>query len=216
MIGRSGDRVNKNSHVKLAAGRPPAVHLGRGIRQPPRSNSPRPARSARSHQASDFSNERGSALVEHAIVLVVLMTLLFGIMDFSRFLYTYHFVGEAAREATRYAMVRGSTFSTACSSSVTFACYATAANIQSYVQSITPPGINSASLTFNANFWPGAFTGGAATPNCGVNGTTGLADNPGCLIQVQVSYPFTFIFPFMPKSALTWTVSSKSEMVISQ
>ncbi len=86
-------------------------------------------------------DDRGSSLVEYAIVVPVLLTFLFGIMDFSRFLYTYHFISEVAREATRYAVVRGSSFSgTACASTATFACDATSANIQSYVRSLTPAG----------------------------------------------------------------------------
>ena len=86
-------------------------------------------------------DDRGSSLVEYAIVVPVLLTFLFGIMDFSRFLYTYHFIAEVAREATRYAVVRGSSFSgTACASTATFACDATSANIQTYVRRSNPAG----------------------------------------------------------------------------
>ena len=46
---------------------------------------------------------------------MVFMSMLLGIADFSRALYAYHFVSHAAREAARYAMVRGcSTISTNC------------------------------------------------------------------------------------------------------
>ena len=51
--------------------------------------------------------ERGSTLVEFALVLIVLMVMMFGIIDFARALYTYHFVANVAREGTRYAIVRG-------------------------------------------------------------------------------------------------------------
>ena len=52
--------------------------------------------------------ECGSGLVEYAIVFMILITMLLGIVDFGRALYAYHFVYNAAREDTRYAMVRGS------------------------------------------------------------------------------------------------------------
>jgi len=156
--------------------------------------------------------ERGSTLAEYAIVLVVLLTFLLGIMDFSRFLYTYHFVSEVAREGTRYAVVRGSTFgSTACAFTSSFACNATAANVQSYVQGLAPPGIAPGSLTVTTT-WPGTAPAGAATA-CP---TTSGNNSPGCLVQVVVSYPFKFLFPFMPKSSSTWTVSSTSVMTILQ
>jgi Flp pilus assembly protein TadG len=150
--------------------------------------------------------------MEYAIVLPVLLTFLFGIMDFSRFLYTYHFISEVAREGTRYAIVRGSSNAgTACASASTFQCDATAANVQTYVQSLTPPGITSSSLSVNAT-WPGTAPTGAATACSTTNGN----NSPGCLVQVVVTYPYKFMLPFLPKSSSTWTVSSTSVMVIAQ
>jgi Flp pilus assembly protein TadG len=158
------------------------------------------------------ARNQGSALTEYAIVLIVLLTFLFGIMDFSRFLYTYHFVSDIAREGTRYAVVRGATFgTTSCASTSTFACNATAVNVQSYVQGLTPPGITPSSLTVTTT-WPGTAPAGAATSCNTANGN----NSPGCLVQVAVSYPYKFMLPFLPKSSSTWTVSSTSVMVISQ
>lgn len=162
-----------------------------------------------------LARERGSVLVEFAVVIVVLLTIMFGIMDFSRALYVYHFLSEAAREASRYAMVRGSTWTAGCATTTTYSCKATAANVTSFVQSITPPGINST--------W---VTGGcpSATNPC-VNttwltttptGTACTADSPGCRVQVQVTYPLKYILtPFyLPKT--TQTLQSTSVMVISE
>ena len=53
-------------------------------------------------------NEIGSAVLEFGLVVVMFFMFVFGVMDFGRALYTYHFVSNAACEATRYAMVRGS------------------------------------------------------------------------------------------------------------
>src|SRR6202011_4519957 len=54
-------------------------------------------------------SERGSALVEFAIASTVALTMIFGIIDFGRGLYTYHLVANAARAGSRWAMVRGNT-----------------------------------------------------------------------------------------------------------
>jgi Flp pilus assembly protein TadG len=163
-------------------------------------------------RSSDLCKDQGSALVEYALVLLVLMTFLCGIMEFSRFLYTYHFVSEVAREGTRYAVVRGSTYSgTLCGSTSTFACDATAANVQTYVQGLTPPGITSGSVAVSTT-WPGTAPTGAT----GTCTTTSGNNSPGCLVQVVVTYPYRFMFPFLPKGSSTWNVASTSVMVIAQ
>ena len=42
----------------------------------------------------------------------------------------------------------------------------------------------------------------------------GAANNPGCAVQVHVTYNFKFILPFLPTS--TYAMQSTSEMIISQ
>src|SRR5580704_18577820 len=56
-----------------------------------------------------LKGDDGNNLIEYAIVFMFFISMLLGIVDFSRALYTYHFLSEAAREATRYASVRRST-----------------------------------------------------------------------------------------------------------
>src|SRR5277367_4330936 len=56
--------------------------------------------------------ERGSSLVEQSFIIVFLLTLMLGIIDCGRALYTYHFVSNVAREATRWASVRSTTCNT--------------------------------------------------------------------------------------------------------
>jgi Flp pilus assembly protein TadG len=146
-------------------------------------------------------------MVEFAIVLVVLMTLLLGIMDFSRLLYTYHHVSNAAREGTRWAVLRGASWTATCSSpwATSFGCKATASDVQSYVRSITPLGINSNSLTVTTT-WPGTRPTGVS---CG-----STTNNPGCVVQVKLTYAYNFLFPFISRT--TWNLSSTSQMVILQ
>jgi Flp pilus assembly protein TadG len=169
-----------------------------------------------------FRGERGDALLEFALVLIVFLIFFFGIIDFARALYAYHFVSNAAREGTRYAIVRG----TACSapSNPNFDCNATLPQVQAYVTGITPTGINPNNMVVKPT-WPGIGPGTGGTGGCDTS--NGYPNNPGCYVQVQVQYGFNFVFPFMPSGACTIQtsnqpisanicMSSTSEMVISQ
>ena len=55
-----------------------------------------------------LGGEEGGSLVEMALASAGVLAMLFGIFELSMALYSYHFVSEAAREASRFAMVRGS------------------------------------------------------------------------------------------------------------
>jgi len=133
-------------------------------------------------------SQRGSAVVEFAAAFTVLFTFLFAIVDLSRALYAYHFIADAAREGTRYAMVRGSS----CTSWTT-ACPAAASDVSNYLKN-APAGINPQAMTVTTTW----------NPN----------NNPGSIVQVQVQYGFQPIFPLVPKGTLTMT--SSSQVVISQ
>lgn len=140
------------------------------------------------------AGERGSALVEFAIVSLAMLTLIFGIVDFGRGLYTYHLVSNGARAGSRYAIVHGS----ACTVS---GCPATQANIQTYVRGLAP-GIDTTQLTVTTSWATGS-------------GCTDVAhQGPGCTVTVAVAYPFKFIVPLLP--GFTMTMRSQSQMVISQ
>jgi len=52
-------------------------------------------------------NQRGAALVEFAIVVLLLFTLLFGIIEFGLIIKDYLTVSQAAREGARCASLRG-------------------------------------------------------------------------------------------------------------
>jgi Flp pilus assembly protein TadG len=129
-------------------------------------------------------NERGVVLLEFGLVMVVFFMFVFGVMDFGRALYTYHFVSHAACEATRYAIVRGSTSTDP----------ATAADVETYVKSITPLGVDANNLTISTTWSPDTA--------------------PGSSVRVQVSDNFRFMSPFFNKYQMT--LSDASQMVISQ
>lgn len=148
----------------------------------------------------------GSALIEYALVFMFLMSMLLGIMDFGRVLYSYHFLSNAARDATRWAAVNGATCGAPTPSNPAGdnSCNgiggmnngpASATDIQTYVARITPPGVDSTNVTTTA-IWPG----------CG-----GL-NSPGCPVEVTISYKFNFAVPFIRSTPLT--LSSSSQMII--
>ena len=157
---------------------------------------------------SIHNEERGETLIEFAVSAVVLLTLIFAIMEFARAMYIYHFVSYAAQTGTRYAIVRGSTWKTACSSSTSgMDCIAADTDVSAYVKSIAPPGVDTSKLTVNTNWL--ATAGGSSGATC-----TTVTNNPGCLVQVTVSYQFKFVAPFMPSKSPT--LSASSEQVIQQ
>lgn len=51
-------------------------------------------------------NQRGAALVEFAIVSTVFLTVLFGVLEFGRLLWTHNALQDAARRGARYATIR--------------------------------------------------------------------------------------------------------------
>lgn len=152
--------------------------------------------------AARLHGQEGSALVEYAFIFTVFTMMLLGIVDFGRALYAYHFVSNAAREATRWAAVNGSTCSNdgSCNGADGMSNGpATQSAVQSHVTSITPPGIDTSKLVTTAT-WPGSST------------CSGTVNAPGCPVQVQVSYTFTFLTPLV--SSTPMTLRSTSEMVI--
>jgi Flp pilus assembly protein TadG len=53
------------------------------------------------------SKRRGTAIVEGALTLILLLTLFFGIMEFGRLMWSRNLLAHAAKEGSRYASVRG-------------------------------------------------------------------------------------------------------------
>jgi Flp pilus assembly protein TadG len=158
-------------------------------------------------------DEGGSGLVEFALSSTILLMIIFGILDFSRVLYADHFMAYAAREATRYAMVRGSSWNgVTCTSPSTFSCTATGTDITNFVKSITPIGVASSKLTVTST-WTGNRASGVAC-NAG-----GPANIPGCVVKIKIGYTFSFAVPFkhftasMPSS---FALSSTSSVGIAQ
>ncbi len=164
--------------------------------------------------------EGGTELVEFSLAALFLIIIMFGIFDSMLEVYAIHFATYAAQQGTRFAMVRGHTWSkntpTNCSTSqppnftMVYNCTASSTDIQNYVQSLATPGINASNVTINETssyVWPGQ------TPDGTTTGCTTNANSPGCLVKVTVSYNFNFM-PLL--KLITFPISATSEKVILQ
>jgi len=149
-----------------------------------------------------LGSERGDDAVETALTIVLLLTLLFGILAFGQALYTYHFVANAARVATRWASVRGYSCK-----GLAGGCPAAASDVTTYVANVAGLGLNPAKLTVNTTWLPSPST--SFKPPCST-----YSNYPGCVVQVQVVYNYNFLLPLLPSSS--FNMQSTSQMVISQ
>jgi Flp pilus assembly protein TadG len=156
-------------------------------------------------------DEEGQTIVETAMSMIMLLTFMFAVFEVGMALYSYHFISEAAREGTRYAIVRGSSAGGGnCAAPGPPTCIAQGGNntgdIATYVKYLGFPGINPNKMTVNT-VWSAYPTGTSCTPSAACN-------NPGNLVTVTVQYTFPLNVPFVP--AYTYTMSSQSAMIIAQ
>ena len=164
-------------------------------------------------QATDFTvirharGEQGATLVEFALSVTILSTLVFCVMAMSTALYIYHFVSEAAREGSRYAMVRGSSCATygQLPSNCPMSPTATPSPVQAYVRGLGYPGINPNNMAVTATF--------AKYRTAGVCNAVTPCNNPGDLVTVTATYTYVLSIPFVPARTLT-LMSSSSTMII--
>lgn len=157
--------------------------------------------------------------MEFALIVMVLMTMMLGVIDFSRALYAYHFVSNTARQATRWAAVNG--YNCAKDTSTTDSggsCNGTdgmnngtasATDVENYVSTHVPMGLDPSKITTNVS-WP--LISGGPTFCDSASKYYVSAKYPGCTVEVQVNYAFDFLYPFVHSSTITLT--SSSEMVI--
>lgn len=166
------------------------------------------------------------------VCALVYLPMLFAIFEFSFAMYGYTFVSDMARQATRYSAVRGS-FSCVIAPSFpncnlgpgganTNASTGSAV-LQSYVQSLGYPGINTNNITVTATWIspsvnnPGngnySTTTWPSTNAC--TSTTAGACNPvGTMVNVTVTYAFPLTVPFWNNKTLN--LSSTSQMMINE
>lgn len=117
--------------------------------------------------------ERGAALVEFAIVSILLFTLLLGIIDFSIMMKNYLSLSQAAREGARSAALGSPT-----------------SVVQTRVQTwATNLGLKSAKLTLPSDWLQYAPAGSNTWTNVG-NNATGNNAPAGSQIRVKINYSY--------------------------
>jgi hypothetical protein len=164
---------------------------------------------ARRHSAG---GEEGGSLVEMALSCLILIPVLFGIVQLSIGLYCYHYAADAAREATRWAIVRGGNCNllfgkTYCSPTEDSGTGAGATDIAQYVRGLGYP--YSASVTTTTQ-WCLAGGSPATWSSC----STTKDNSAGNQVKVTVSYAYPLIIPFIKNNTIN--IGSTSSMTIVQ
>jgi hypothetical protein len=126
-------------------------------------------------------------MAEMALVMVALLSLMFGIIDFGRALYTYTWMTDVAQRAVRWGIVRG--------------------------QNCTL--LDHCNVGINAN--SGYAPNWVISQDAGIVDPTKLQIScdyagqgvPGTLMVCYVVYPFTFMLPFMPNAGVGFRTAAR-------
>jgi len=176
-------------------------------------------------------SQAGQGLVEYAFIVIVFFTILFGIGGFAHMLYVYHYVNHAAKEATRYASVRGSKCSDDLSCVTTNSASGVAgptsdSDIQTFVSNMVLAGVDSSKLVVptSSTYLCGVVNTTKCSPvvDSAMCNSSAAVNAPGCTVRVTVVYAYNFIFPLVPGSTTTtapctspgYCLKSTSEMAI--
>ncbi len=182
------------------------------------------------------NDERGSALVEMALVSAfVFFPLLFGIIEFSYAMYAYNWVNMAARQATRYAVVRGiqscqiaPTFPNCNMGPDTTNNSTSPSALTTYVRGLSYPGIytdaTSNRLTVTTTYLAKTVSPGLGTydkvswstvcTSTDPNASAVECNTPGEAVKVVVTYKFPLAIPFWKNASLN--LNATSQMVINE
>lgn len=132
--------------------------------------------------------QKGTTVVEFAIAAPVFFLLLFAILDGGRLIFAYGAVAHAAKEATRYTVVRGNE---AQLDARRTDAPATAAQINSAMQtrlSALP------AITYTIN-WP-------------LDGNDNPIKDPGTFVTITATHDFVPVTPFLPEITVSNTANN--------
>ncbi|HEV2645596.1 MAG TPA: TadE/TadG family type IV pilus assembly protein [Acidobacteriaceae bacterium] len=146
----------------------------------------RRVRGLRRHNLRNLREEDGGSLTEFAISISAALTLIFVLMQLCIALYTYGMISETAREATRWAAVRGST----CKNGAGASCATTTSAITTYAQGLGFPNIGSGTITVTPTF----------PQSCQAP--------PTCTVNVLVTYTVPVKLPLVPNHSISMQSSS--------
>lgn len=167
-------------------------------------------------------DERGGTLVETALSFVLLLMLIFGVIEGSLAVYSYHYLASAAHEGTRYAIVRGGGWEVNCDPSGngnigtgygSSGCIASTADVANYVASRNFPGLHITAGQVCVQYLSSSPSS-TTTATCTTPSAANTNNAPGDIVQVSINYPYTLSVPFLRSH--TFYMVSTSQMVISQ
>ena len=178
--------------------------------------------------------EEGTALVEIGLSAIVVLMVLFGIFQAGYLLYTYNYVCNAARDASRYAAIRGPNSCNDATnqpfpdcglspSKFTSTTDPTQNPLLKYVEGMGYPGLSSSNESMQVKFLVATKTSTGTTTwaedaNCNNGSDTdsnaNACNNVGNIIQVKVIYNFPLNIPFWRSATIP--VGSVSSMMISE
>jgi Flp pilus assembly protein TadG len=137
-----------------------------------------------------LAEDDGQSMVEFAVTLPVLFTLIFCFMEMCLAFYTHNMISELAREGTRYAMVRGSSCLTSSSSS----CQATASQVNTFVSGIGFPNLGGGTISPVTTYPDG---------NAAI----------GSRVQISITYVFPITMPFVPTNSISMSSTSVATII---
>jgi hypothetical protein len=164
--------------------------------------------------------------VEVAVSLAVYLAMLLGVIELLLAMYAYNFVSDAAREATRFAVIRGANSCVPNPSfpncnlgplSVTSATDPSLNPVLQYIDTLRYPGLSPDRLSADVSWWvahQNASGHTSWTTQCrrAVDAKGNACNAEGNAVRVVVTYSFPLRLPWMRESLLK--VSSTSQMVI--
>jgi Flp pilus assembly protein TadG len=135
-------------------------------------------------------SKRGSSLAESVMVMLVMLAMTFGLIDFGRLMYTYAFLTNVAQMGTRWASVRGSS-----------------CTLLDHCNADGPPGDPNGTDVAN---WITSQDIGIVNPGLmGISGDYAVGNAPGNLVVVYITYPFTFLPFVLPNTTVNFRVASR-------
>lgn len=151
--------------------------------------------------------------------MLVMLSLVFGVIEVCWAVYSFHYLGNAAHEAARYAIVRGGSWAQACDGTGSAGsgygssqCQASSNDIANFVASRNFPGINLTADDVCVTYYSSVPS--TASQNCTASSGSSVANAPGDIVQVTITYPFQLAIPGFGDR--TWHMMSTAQMVIAQ
>jgi Flp pilus assembly protein TadG len=143
------------------------------------------------------SSEDGGSMIEFALVSTAMMSFVMVVMQLCLAFYSFGMITDCAREATRWAITRGST----CQTSALASCTTTTTAISNYAKGLGYPNIGGGTMTVTTTF-PDTYN---SVANC---------ETPSvCRVMVTITYSVPIKLPLVPKNAISLSTASQMYFV---